>query len=65
MMTNEELLVYIKKLDGCGDGGCVIRRPSGMHTNGGCHCYENSFRMRQVIGHRKLLIEAIEKLVKR
>jgi hypothetical protein len=23
---------------GCGDGGCVIFRPSGMHTNGGCRC---------------------------
>lgn len=22
----------------CGDGGCVIQRPRGMHTNGGCHC---------------------------
>jgi hypothetical protein len=23
---------------GCGDGNCVILRPTGMHTNGGCRC---------------------------
>ena len=23
---------------GCGDNGCVIRKPSGMATNGGCRC---------------------------
>lgn len=22
----------------CSDGGCSIRVPRGMHTNGGCHC---------------------------
>jgi len=22
----------------CGDGGCVVLRPIGMHTNGGCRC---------------------------
>jgi hypothetical protein len=25
---------------GCGDGGCIIQRPLGQHTNGGCHCLE-------------------------
>lgn len=24
--------------DGCADGSCVIRKPEGMHTNGGCRC---------------------------
>lgn len=23
---------------GCSDGCCVIKRPKGMHTNGGCRC---------------------------
>lgn len=22
----------------CSDAGCCIRKPSGMGTNGGCHC---------------------------
>ena len=30
-MANDEYL-------GCGDGGCVVERPKGMHTNGGCRC---------------------------
>jgi hypothetical protein len=25
----------------CGDGGCIIQRPQGMHTNGGCHCLDS------------------------
>jgi hypothetical protein len=24
--------------DGCGDGNCHVRRPSGVRTNGGCQC---------------------------
>lgn len=23
---------------GCGDGGCIVQKPRGMHTNGGCDC---------------------------
>lgn len=26
---------------GCSDGGCHVKRPVGMHTNGGCHCLHN------------------------
>lgn len=25
-------------LGGCGEGHCVIQRPVGQHTNGGCRC---------------------------
>ena len=28
---------------GCSDGGCVIHKPTGMHTNGGCHCRPRAF----------------------
>lgn len=27
-------------IDGCTDGSCVVQKRSGMHTNGGCKCYE-------------------------
>lgn len=23
---------------GCGNGGCIVLKPRGMHTNGGCKC---------------------------
>jgi len=26
------------KFYGCMDGACIIQRPKGMHTNGGCKC---------------------------
>lgn len=29
---------------GCGDNSCVIQRPSGMGTNGGCCCDERTLR---------------------
>lgn len=25
-------------LEPCSDGGCIIRKPRGMQTNGGCGC---------------------------
>ena len=25
-------------LMGCSDGNCKIKKPQGMHTNGGCRC---------------------------
>ena len=28
----------VPDLQGCSDGGCVFRPPTGMHTNGGCAC---------------------------
>ena len=42
---------------GCGDGGCVIHRPGGQHTNGGCRCTyrRDDTRQREVT---KLLLVA-------
>ena len=28
-------------IGGCHDGYCVVRKPKGMHTNGGCACLED------------------------
>ena len=28
----------VPDLQGCSDGGCVFRPPTGMRTNGGCAC---------------------------
>lgn len=28
----------MSELRGCTDGYCIIRKPEGMHTNGGCRC---------------------------
>lgn len=36
-----------EEIGGCGDGGCIIHRPGGMHTNGGCRCAMTTDRERQ------------------
>lgn len=37
---------------GCHDGYCVIQKPEGMHTNGGCGCLSHpDFATLQKVGH--------------
>lgn len=36
-------------IGGCTDGGCVVKRPKGMHTNGGCKCPENKLTARRMM----------------
>lgn len=44
---------------GCSDGGCMIRAPQGMHTNGGCRCHRDSMKTQRVLYAAKQLREAI------
>lgn len=46
----EDLAQALAKLDemlgrlgGCTDGGCLVVRPKGMHTNGGCKCLTSRY----------------------
>lgn len=39
----------LEHLGGCLDGNCVIIRPKGMHTNGGCRCSEDRDKARRVM----------------
>ncbi len=32
------------EIHGCGDGNCIWRIPTGMHTNGGCKCLSETER---------------------
>lgn len=32
------------ELEGCGDHSCVVAKPKGMGTNGGCRCDERRLR---------------------
>ncbi len=34
----EHYRAIAENVGGCTDGGCVVLRPKGMHTNGGCRC---------------------------
>ena len=33
----------------CGDGGCVVKRPTGQHTNGGCKCSTNHYKAQRMM----------------
>lgn len=35
------------EIGGCSDGYCVIVRPIGMHTNGGCRCWRDPMKMQR------------------
>jgi hypothetical protein len=37
-----------KQVGGCADGNCVVLRPTGMHTNGGCRCTHDMSFMREL-----------------
>lgn len=39
----------LEEIGGCGDGGCIVVRPQGQHTNGGCRCSRDHFKMQKVI----------------
>jgi hypothetical protein len=43
----------------CGDGGCIIVKPKGMHTNGGCRCWRDHMKMQRYAYATIRLREAI------
>ncbi|WP_157763881.1 hypothetical protein [Paraburkholderia aromaticivorans] len=49
-------------VDGCTDGGCVIRAPKGMHTNGGCRCTRAEYKMQRAMYAAKELRRAVAAL---
>jgi hypothetical protein len=43
-MSDDLIKLYRDQQDalgGCSDGYCVIKKPVGMRTNGGCRCLDN------------------------
>lgn len=39
---------HMQSIGGCHDGGCVILKPKGMHTNGGCRCPRDYMKMQRL-----------------
>lgn len=56
--------MFIESLQGCTDGGCLIRKPQGMHTNGGCRCTRDSMKMQRVAYAAKQLRKAVDAYLK-
>lgn len=44
---------------GCGDGNCVVLKPVGMHTNGGCRCSDDRMKAQRMMRAGQRLYEAI------
>lgn len=42
-------------IGGCTDGNCIIVRPKGMHTNGGCKCSSDYIKMQQFARATRIL----------
>lgn len=45
----EALAKRLQELGGCGNGGCVVWEPLGMHTNAGCKCSRDPMLMNRVM----------------
>lgn len=44
---------------GCTDGNCIIKRPTGMHTNGGCQCEKTLRRLHRTEEERVLIAKVV------
>ena len=59
-MTLEDQL---ERLGGCGDGGCIISPPKGMHTNGGCKCNRIPHKMSAAIHYLRKEVERLREFM--
>lgn len=50
---------HVAEQVGCFDGGCLVKRPKGMHTNGGCKCSKNSIAAQRMMYAGQRLAEAV------
>ena len=60
MAERDDLLAAI---GGCGDGGCVIVRPVGQHTNGGCRCWMDKMTMQRFALIERRITDAIKQVI--
>jgi hypothetical protein len=49
----------MQQIGGCSDGGCVVVKPKGMHTNGGCRCWKNERSMQRLAMAANSLTKAL------
>ena len=49
----------MQQIGGCSDGGCVVVKPKGMHTNGGCKCWKNERSMQRLAMAANSLTKAL------
>ena len=47
---------------GCGDSSCIVARPTGMHTNGGCRC--EPFKLRRAVQYWRRRAQFLEETIR-
>lgn len=53
----------LNQIGGCGDGYCLVTgRAKGMHTNGGCRCWQEKYRAQLAMGAGRRFLEKIKKI---
>lgn len=55
----------LRQIGSCGDGGCCVIPPEGLHTNGGCRCVrypEDKYRAERALRINQRFANAIRSL---
>ena len=53
----------LEQIGGCGDGSCIVHIRPGMHTNGGCRCNREPYKMSRVIHwHKRAVAEQAQQI---
>jgi hypothetical protein len=45
----DEYDLAAETIGSCGDGYCVVKRPVGQHTNGGCRCSTDKYKAQRMM----------------
>lgn len=56
-----EFDAVIDAIGTCGDGNCMVKKPVGMHTNGGCRCWTDKYKAQRVMMAARRLRAALTK----
>ena len=54
----------LSEMGGCSDGNCIVVKPKGMHTNGGCRClrHDHIRTQRFAYAHNRF-VTAVRKII--
>ncbi len=56
----EHLQKTLAGLVGCGDGNCLVDKPKGMHTNGGCRCWQDRYKAQRFMAYVQSAIRSLK-----
>lgn len=60
---DKELTERLTYIGGCGDGNCLIIKPIGQHTNGGCRCSYDRMKMQRFASAMNIYHRQVMRLV--